>query len=348
MTSTFANFKLLAANQPKITPVKEKYVEPYNFENSELKEEYVPFYFKTIFSTPFIPNEERQRFIDNFLIRYLTDNIFYESMQGKYLLFMNHKWEGVIENLEEAMNYGLQGDRKQTWGIGHSKSDFSNYGTSYISGDRPTVVIDPDEINNIHNILNKRTGNRYNKNIETRSHYMVNIALSHRSDLNFLDELDRKQALFSVTELIYDLGAQISMLPFFGIFNRQLSQFDETNPQYGVMFSEWNKKIGDTNNGFMYVAGGYKIPIINIIFNEPLYESIEGLKPVPVHKFYITFEENPDQMILLGLDVIDQHTSILSNYSGRTQLRISNQRDEISHQQEVKYLTDLLYVMVTK
>lgn len=45
-------------------------------------------------------------------------------------------------------------------------------------------------------------------------------------------------------------------------------------------------------------------------------------------------------MILLGLDIIDQYTSTISNFGGRVMLRIQSQIDEIDH---MKNFTNALY-----
>ncbi len=93
------------------------------------------------------------------------------------------------------------------------------------------------------------------------------------------------------------------------------------------------KKVNLVND-VMGVAGGGTIPIKKIYMNEPLYESIEGLDPVEMHEFWIPLHPCQNQMILMGLDMIDQHTSGISLYGNRVMMKIQNQRDELALQEK--------------
>lgn len=69
-----------------------------------------------------------------------------------------------------------------------------------------------------------------------------------------------------------------------------------------------------------------------VFLSKPLYISIGGLKPVPINHLAVPVElpENISNfMFLVGLDVINQHTSIISRFNGDVHLKIVKQRDEL-------------------
>jgi hypothetical protein len=69
-----------------------------------------------------------------------------------------------------------------------------------------------------------------------------------------------------------------------------------------------------------------------ILLKYPLYITIEGLNPVPIMYFLVSTEpinKDPRYMYLIGLDVLNQHTWLYSQFDGKKLLKITNLREEI-------------------
>ena len=131
--------------QPPIIKTPEEFVPEYDFSNSVIKKKDVPIFFRSIFKDPFIPNEEREKFVQEFLIDYINDEEFREEYDGKWLLFVDRKWKGVIDHEGEAINYGKQKNRKYIIPIGFRKSVSSSYIVTSVNNGCDTRIVDNQE-----------------------------------------------------------------------------------------------------------------------------------------------------------------------------------------------------------
>lgn len=76
------------------------------------------------------------------------------------------------------------------------------------------------------------------------------------------------------------------MLPVQRIWNFEKNEFLSPNDYYNEAINDWNKKIGYTDVTYTRIANGSYAESKYYYLTEPLYLSIEGLKPVPIHYFY--------------------------------------------------------------
>ena len=90
---------------------------------------------------------------------------------------------------------------------------------------------------------------------------------------------------------------------------------------------KWNKHIGIIVKDPQRAAGGISLLTNFVYLSRPYYVSINGLNPVPLHLFTVP-NNNNDEMFLIGLDIINQHSSIISKFNGEVKLVIMNQKEE--------------------
>jgi hypothetical protein len=63
---------------------------------------------------------------------------------------------------------------------------------------------------------------------------------------------------------------------------------------------------------------------INFFLTKPLYVKIGDLDSIPVYTFFISLTNDEKEIFLIGLDVINQHSSIISRFNGTAKLVIIN------------------------
>jgi hypothetical protein len=104
-------------NAPKKTY---KYEPIFNYRQFDfLTEETVPDFAKAVFIDRFIKNTLKQKFLDEFLVPYMTDNNFRRRNSGKYIVFLNKKRYLIIDNLDNIENVGDPDDGKLCIYIGN-------------------------------------------------------------------------------------------------------------------------------------------------------------------------------------------------------------------------------------
>ncbi len=117
---------------------KESFVFPY----MGINEEDVPKYFKRIFDDPSISNYEGERFITEFLIKFINKNgdkrykNYKRNSMGKFLLFVDNKYEKVVDDESEAWVYGTNHNIKQIFYIGEQNPSFNSFGTLHTNNKR--------------------------------------------------------------------------------------------------------------------------------------------------------------------------------------------------------------------
>jgi hypothetical protein len=82
----------------------------------------IPEFVDLIFEDPFINAREKEKFAYEFLQRYMVNKKFREDNEDKYILFINNRYHGVINNLSEVS--GNQEDGKMVIKIGKIKHNF--------------------------------------------------------------------------------------------------------------------------------------------------------------------------------------------------------------------------------
>ena len=91
-------------NKIKLIPrVRKEYIFPTSFKYNK---DDVPEFIKLVFRDPYILTEEKDRFIELFVIPFIEIPSFKEEKLGKYLLFIDNKYvDGVISYVSELDEY---------------------------------------------------------------------------------------------------------------------------------------------------------------------------------------------------------------------------------------------------
>lgn len=130
------------------------------------------------------------------------------------------------------------------------------------------------------------------------------------------------------SDVIYDSGNEITTLFRLDLWDFENECFFNNN----LLLQLWNSNIKNIRPILVNGANSTQSSVNLIIFKNPVYISINGLKPVPIFQLLVPVKTPTDDnisMFLLGMDVISQYTSIISKFNGIVQLRIVEQREEI-------------------
>lgn len=282
-------------------------IKKYNFKIigflADYEYEDLPDFAQAVFSDPAIPNDEKTLFANDFLYDYLNDNKFCRENKGKYLAFIDRKYTGVFDTKDEIyMTYSRKNINIARVGLTSINAYVSkcalneNVGSERIfkTKDNKTIYMD----------------------FKTSASYKVNCSISHVENTPAL-------TTFPV-ETIYDTGADVTTF-----FRHDL--WDYNSSCFKNIVDEWNK-IGFTKEIASFVIANGSSNIVNILyFTRPMFVSIEELPQVKGYKFVLplTADDAISCVILLGVDIINQYTSIISRFDGNVQLRIMKQRDEL-------------------
>lgn len=153
----------------------------YDFSKSDVKEEDIPPFFRIIFHDPAIPDKERTRVLNIFIKKYINDENYKNTTNGKYLLFVGGKYHDVMNSLEDVLNYDSKGENKCVYYIGEREHPQQIFVTSLV---RDKLYVDNEEEKFVKVLDDKRRNVRYPKEFVTRAHYKMNVLLSH---LPFID-----------------------------------------------------------------------------------------------------------------------------------------------------------------
>jgi hypothetical protein len=88
-------FNGLPIVQESTHSVKQPRFDPYR--NSFLtNEDQIPIFADSIFVDPYIPAEEKTKFLNEFLYKYMTDRKFRKNVTGKYIVFLTIGIMGML------------------------------------------------------------------------------------------------------------------------------------------------------------------------------------------------------------------------------------------------------------
>lgn len=288
----------------------------------ELTEENVPNFAKGIFEDRLIPNKLKEIFINDFLLGYIFDSTFRNKYTGKYIVFSfidNSLEFTIVDSKEEALNIEDIGKIRDFVFIGPLQK--VNFGM--INTKETKIVVETSKQN--INIFSEKYKRQIS--IERTNHYNITCGLS--SSPNYMGDNDVNMRYDLRVNCIYDPGADGTFL-----FLLQCWDFKEQcfNKHLGdPIIDEWYNHVDTVELIDSGIPCGLSTRVRVILLKKPLFISINGLDPVPIFKLYLPLlpPATVDSFLfLVGLDVINQHSSIISKFDGRVCLKIMNQREE--------------------
>ena len=290
--------------------IKPEYnVEPY-FDYDKiryLRGHKIPHFALRLFEEPYIPNLEKKRFCDEFLREYLENEEYHKNVKGQFIAFLNNKFYGIVENEADF------------WNIGGNRATRTLIKIGKVQNIRGNVCKRECKTNSFF----KRMNDGKLKEFIQHEIYNVNYGISY---MNKLDKYTYKFFLpTGGKKIIWDTGCEITLLPFPELWDFKLKYFLKSDNLITETIN--NMKCYDEPIT-MNCAGGLNINMTIIYFKQPIYISVSGLNPVEIHKLVVptSFQEYE---FLIGLDIINQYTSIISKFDGKIELMVQNQREEI-------------------
>lgn len=333
-----------------IVPEKEP---AFNYEIHGYHESEVDDFIKNFLDHPYIPDEEKHIFFEEFVVKYLNDEEYANSLYGKYVLFLNKQYYCIVDYIGDSYNIGKPNDSKllsqikkdtdqflihdkngNVHSVEHicqcssksisTRNDTYNRKYSNLSVDKvmipKTVLIDTVKMKDFNMM-------EYDKDIEIHKQYKIACAITH------LDYIDPKHILFSdlkivnnrshIKESIIDTGAEIYNLNAQYAWDFDKMEFLEKYNQNNKL----NDLIGSKLVGNIKCAGNSFIKVLYVYLKKPLYVSVGGLKPVPIYCFLVPLEPN-EELYLISLDILDQLTMIKSNFRDGHYILLMNERTE--------------------
>jgi hypothetical protein len=101
---------------PRVKTVKEP---PLNLSTIMfLRDKEIPKFAFLVFDQPYISASEKRIFANDFLRRYMEDSEFRKENDGKYIVFLNKKYYGVVNSIVDSWNIGKQSDSRLIMKIG--------------------------------------------------------------------------------------------------------------------------------------------------------------------------------------------------------------------------------------
>ena len=110
----------------------------FNYNQKSLRGKTIPGFAKIILDHPYFSQEQKQKFVDEFLLEYLNNPEYQDETFGKYLVFNRNNFVCVMEDLRDLYKLEEEGyrDAKYTVPIGYVEMR-SGMGGFSISCDRP-------------------------------------------------------------------------------------------------------------------------------------------------------------------------------------------------------------------
>jgi len=295
---------------PKIIYTYEPYFE---YKQQGLTDENVPNFAKAMFIDPFIKNHLKQKFIDTFLLKYVNDRQFRVKNKGKYIVIIDNSEYEIVNNEQESIalrNYQKGG--KLNIYIG----DLMKF-----NGGVSKVVFDRSE-----GFSKLKTSDGTTIDIYKQNHYKLKCGITHLPTLQ-----NNCVAFDNNIECVYDTGCDISFLFLLNLWNFNKFKFNEIARNGTTEY--WNDNNFKKIERIEFNIADNNITFVNLIeLDNPLYISINGLNPVPIYTLIVPIiepENHKSMMFLIGLDIINQHTSIISKFNNKVELRITNQKEEM-------------------
>jgi len=276
-------------NESNQTPARIR--QEYNYwDRLNISKEQVPFFMVGIFQSIFISTDEKDNFINIFCLNYLNDVNFQNQFDGKYLFFLNNKLVSIIDTKED-MDYSNPYDTRLVVKIG--KLDvYNGYGKTSLAPIYSPIM----SINNL-----PVTGNVIKS-------FNCQCFLSINSSLN---------DVISATKII-DSGADCSPLFDPSIWDIENNNFK--NLDFSAYFFNFSEQV-------LYMTCNGPTVENFISLKNPLYVSLNGLKPVPIYYFNIPNGVNMSVPII-GMNILSQYTIIFGDFHGVYQCKIIEKGEE--------------------
>lgn len=327
--------------------------EPFDYQQYGYYEEDIHQFMKYFLNDPYIPMNEKCIFFEEFVIDYMTDKDYANSLYGQYVIFLNNSFYGIVKTIKESYLIGNPGDsrllaqiKKNTdenlicdqkgnlHSVEYSKrcsAKHSGFGSNPNRNKNcaEKILILSQVTTDIVELQNEDK-HCYEEEFKVHHQYKVPCSISH---LNYLDVRGNNQILFSDLRVIdgkssikysvIDTGAEIFNLNVQYAWDFIKKEFKDIYNKNNVL----NRLIGAKRYSTIRCAGTSTIEVIYVFLIEPLFVSVGGLNPVPIYCFVVPIEPN-DELYLISLDVLDQLTMIKSNFKEGHGIILMNQRKE--------------------
>ena len=265
----------------------------FNYWDSlEISKEDLPRFMLPIFTSMSVSTSEKIRFLNIFCKPYLEFPKLRNELEGKYLYFLNNIFIDVIDS-KDNMDYSNSFDTRFVVKIG-KLDNYNGYCKTIINSRyKPILSRDKKEL----------TGNVI-KSFNTKCYILPDL-----NNQTFNNFITRNKML--------DIGCDISP-----IFDPEIWNFNNDSFQnstlHSLCFNSYEYIDMSTCNGLTIEKF--------IILKQPLYISINGLKPVPI--YYFTIPNNPNNIVnIIGMDILSQYTVIFGVFNGLYQCRIMETED---------------------
>src|SRR5437868_5485787 len=92
-----------------IIPEKEV---PFDYNRHGYNENEIDEFMRCFLDDPYIPDEEKHIFFEDFVIEYLSNEEYAKSLYGHYVLFINNQWYGTVKYMRDSYNIGEPNDSR--------------------------------------------------------------------------------------------------------------------------------------------------------------------------------------------------------------------------------------------
>jgi len=387
MTDFFSKLmKERLENGPKYEVIVPKKEPPFNYDAHEYSKENIPKFIRRMLDDPYIPDREKHIFYKDFVVEYIEDSEYADSLYGSFLVFVNNKYYDVVPEFQDVFDIGRQKDTKYAIQIkadddpyeyrrdengdlikfepaktlsnnsnslviaqkkrknkvikavknkiNKSDSDSEDETTDSSGEENCTEEYDPiDKLFlpkkvRIDTIQLKHNKEYYYDDFELDLTYKTICSISHypklyKNKMMFPDEItinDEKE----YKQCLLDIGCERS-----NIFTQYLWDFPNKKFRKDLkMGRKWNMRIGAVYSTETTSAGENITEVVTVFLKYPLYISVGGLEPVPIHSFNVPIEPN-DELYLIGNDILNKHTYMVSKFSEGIGMKIIKQRTEL-------------------
>ena len=321
---------------------------PFNYSIYDwFKKEGLPDFMLILLDHPYMLDEQKHIVVNDFYFKYFNNYEFAKSVQGGNLVFVNKIYVGIYFSDYEIMklaNYEIPKYSIPIFDVNingsyitvniEEKDDtiytsYNNHKPKFIGV--KTIIVERTSQNEKINITDrtKRIHVNRDKNFKMENEYFVDCSITHNPEYEKytvyppFNENDEKLP----KKLLYDLGCTTTSL-----FTPQMWDFENNwiTSKYPRISKHWKKIIGSIKPVKIALAVGSGTIVNQIYLTKPLYVRIGNLDHVSVNTFFIPLDEDENELFLLGLDVINQHSSIISRFDGKVKLVIMNQKDEFT------------------
>jgi hypothetical protein len=254
-----------------------------------MKDEDIPSFIKSFFKHPAIETSQKDIFIESFCPKYINNIKYRSAYEGKYIFIEDGIIKGIIDSESELDLSTLT--HKLLIKIGKQDQNYGFYKRCY---DLPINTF-------YHDVDGEKI--------------QINRPMSFQVKCYFNDtkEFDN----YITNTKIIDSGCSVTPLPDDKIWNYNTARFIDQGIE--------NKLLAFTKLEDIITCNGTKTEQF-VYLKSPIYVSLDGLKFVELKVFSVSLDQNSKNMPLIGMDIISQYTMIFSNFDGKFQLRICNQR----------------------